>query len=183
MAESTNAHTNAHTEVPSEGHGSFPPFRRDTFASQLFWFAVTFTLLYLMVSKIALPRVGGILDARRGRIAGDLATANRLKEEADAAMVAYEQALAQARTRAQSIANDTHEKLSAQAESNRKTLEGRLNAKLAEAEKTIAATKDKAMANVRAIALDAASAIVSRLTGVSPAEATVANAVDDALKH
>jgi F-type H+-transporting ATPase subunit b len=183
MAENKSAHPSAHTEVPSEGHSSFPPFRSDTFASQLFWLVITFAALYLMVSKIALPRVGGILDARQGRISGDLATANRLKEEADAAMMAYEQALAEARTRAQSITHGAHETLVAEAERNRKSLEERLNAKLAGAEKTIAATRDKAMANVRAIALEAASMIVSQLTGVSPAEATVANAIDDVLKH
>ena len=59
MAESTRAHT----EVPSGGHGQFPPFRRDTVASQLFWFAITFIALYVMVAKIALPRIGGILEA------------------------------------------------------------------------------------------------------------------------
>jgi F-type H+-transporting ATPase subunit b len=183
MAESKNVHPSAHTEVPSEGHGQFPPFRTDTFASQLFWLVVTFVALYLMVSKIALPRVGGILDARQGRIAGDLATANRLKEEADAAMMAYEQALAEARARAQSITQATHEKLVAEAERNRKTVEEQLNTKLLGAEKTIAATKDQAMANVRAIALEAASTIVSQLTGVSPAEATVAHAIDEVLKR
>jgi len=184
MAESTKAPaTNAHTEVPAEGHGQFPPFRRDTIASQLFWFVITFTLLYVMVSKLALPRVGGIIDARRGRIAGDLATANRLKEEADAAITAYEKALGEARTRAQSIANETHERLNVEAEKNRKVLEERLNAKLTEAEKTIAAAKSKAMENVRAIALDAATMIVAQLTGTSPPETAVASAVDDILKR
>ena len=61
--------TAAHTEVPSGGHkGPFPPFQRETFASQLVWFAICFVVLYLVVSKLALPRVGGILAERRGRV-------------------------------------------------------------------------------------------------------------------
>jgi F-type H+-transporting ATPase subunit b len=184
MAENTKAHaTNSHTEVPSAEHEQFPPFRRDTLPAQLFWFVVTFLLLYVLVAKFALPRVGGIIGARRGRIAGDLATANRCKEEADAAIVAYEKALAEARTRAQSSASETHEKLTAEAENNRKTLEARLHAKLSDAETAIAATKASAMTNVRRIALEAATTIVTRLTGASPPEATVAKALDDVLKR
>src|ERR1700690_2381601 len=103
MAESTPAHT----EVPSGGHGQFPPFRRDTIASQLLWFAITFIALYLVVAKLGLPRIGGSLEARRGGIAADLAAASRLKEGADTAMAAYEKSLAEARTRAQLIATET----------------------------------------------------------------------------
>jgi F-type H+-transporting ATPase subunit b len=178
MAESTSAHT----EVPSGGHEQFPPFRRDTIASQLFWFAITFIALYVFMAKIGLPHVGGIIRGRAARIAGDLAAANRYKADADAAISAYEQALSEARTRAQIIAAETHNRLNAEAEQSRKALEERLNAKLADAEAAITATKTRAMENVRGIAVDAAAAIVARLTGVSPAEKVVADAVDGALK-
>jgi F-type H+-transporting ATPase subunit b len=174
--------TSAHTEVPSGGHEQFPPFRRDTLASQLFWFAITFIALYVFMAKIGLPHVGGIIRERAGRIASDLAAANRYKAEADAAISAYEQALSDARTRAQIIAAETHNRLNSEAEQTRKTLEERLNAKLAEAETAITTTKTRAMENVRAIAVDAAAAIVARLTGVSPAEKIVADAVDSTLK-
>src|SRR2546426_1299377 len=100
--------TTAHTEAPSGGHkGPFPPFQKDTFASQLLWFAVCFIILYLLMSKIALPRIGGILAERRRRIEDDLKLAQRLKEESDAELAAYEKALADARARAQTIANQT----------------------------------------------------------------------------
>ena len=179
MAEKTSAHT----EVPSGSHGHFPPFQRDTLASQLFWFAITLVALYVLVAKYGLPRIGGIIDARRGRIASDLAAANRFKDEAGAAMAAYEKALAAARARAQLIASETRDKLNAEAEQTHKSLEERLNSKLTEAEKTIAATKSRALENVRGIALDTAGAIVARLTGVAPADAAVADAVDNVLKR
>jgi F-type H+-transporting ATPase subunit b len=176
--------TNAHTEAPSGGHkGPFPPFQKDTFASQLLWFAVCFVLLYLLMWKVALPRVGGILAARRHRIEDDLTKAQRLKEDSDAELAAYEKALADARTRAQAIANETRDKLNAEAEKARKILEGELNAKLAEAEKTIAATKQAALANVRGIAIEAAAAIVERLIGLQPPARAVETAVDTALER
>lgn len=174
----------AHTEVPSEGHNAgFPPFQRDTFASQLVWLAITFVVLYALVAKLALPRVDRIFAARRERVEADMAQARRLREEADAALAAYEKALADAHGRGQTIESETHAKLTADAEARRKTLEAELHAKLAEAEKAIAATKQSAMANVRSIAADAAAAIVERLIGAAPSGPAVAAAVDDALKR
>jgi F-type H+-transporting ATPase subunit b len=178
------AETTAHTEVPSGGHkAGFPPFQKDTFASQLVWLAIVFVALYLLAARVALPRVGGIFAARRAKIDEDLEQARRRREESDAALAAYEKALADARSRAQAIAAETHARLTAQAEERRKALESELNGKLAEAEKAIAAAKHAAMANVRGIAAEAAAAIVERLIGLAPAEPAVAAAVDDALKR
>ena len=174
---------NAHTEVPGGHSGGFPPFQKETFASQLFWLVIAFVLLYVLMSKLALPRVGAIIDARKSRIDGDLAAANQLKTSADAAMAAYEKSLVEARGRAQTIGNETRDRLNAEAEKSRKALDEQLNAKLAEAEKTIAATKTAAMSNVRSIATDAASAIVTRLIGTAPADAAVAGAIDSVLKR
>jgi F-type H+-transporting ATPase subunit b len=172
------------TEAPSsEHHGGFPPFQKETFASQLFWLVICFAALYIMVSKLILPRMGTIIAERRDRIAGDLAEAGRMKDEADGAVAAYEKALADARAKAQAIAAETRDKLNAQAEANRKDLEGKLQGKLAEAEKSIAATKSAAMTNVRSIAHEAASAIVTRLIGITPSSDAVASAVEDAIKR
>jgi F-type H+-transporting ATPase subunit b len=173
--------TSAHTEAPAGGHkGPFPPFERETFASQLVWFAICFIALYLLMSKLALPRVGDILAQRRARIDEDLGAARQLQGNSDAELAAYEKALADARTRAQTIANETRDKLNAEAEQVRKRLEGELNAKLHEAEQQIAGTKQAALANVRGIAIEATAAIVDRLIGVQPARKTVEAAVDAA---
>jgi F-type H+-transporting ATPase subunit b len=176
--------TDAHTEAPGGSHKApFPPFQGNTFASQLVWLAITFAILYLLAAKIVLPRVGGIIEARRQRIDGDLAEAQRLKAESDAAIAAYEKSLADARARAQALANETRERHAAEAEKSRKLLEERLNAKLAEAEKAIAATKTAAMANVRGIAVEAASAIVERLIGSAPSDQAATDAVAAVLKR
>ena len=173
--------TTAHTEAPAEKR-EFPPFQKDTFASQLVSLLIAFVALYLIVSRIALPRVGGVIDARQDAIDGDLADAQKLKDESDAALKSYEGELASARSRAQAIGAETREKLNAQSEAERKTLDEKLSVKLAEAEKTIASTRERAMGNVRGIAVDAAAAIVQRLTGVAPDPTAVNSAVDASLK-
>jgi F-type H+-transporting ATPase subunit b len=174
--------TSAHTEVPGGGKPQFPPFNKETFASQLVWFAIFFIALYLVIARLAIPRIGGIIAARSQRIAGDLAEANRLKEQSDAALKAYEKSLADARGRAQALANETREKLNAEAEKARRKLEAELNVRLAKAEETIAATKTAAMANVRGIAVETAAAIVERLIGSAPSSRAVEAAVTAVLK-
>ena len=180
MAET--AHTTSTGHPAEGGHGGFPPFQSETFASQLVWLAIAFVLLYVLMAKLALPRVGSIFDDRHKHITDDVAEASRLKGESDAAVAAYEKALADARARAQAIANDTRERQAAEADQRRKTLEGELNAKLVDAENTIAASKQSAMSSVRGIAEDATRAIVERLIGEAPSKQAVAAAVTSVLK-
>ena len=180
MAEPT-----AHTEVHGGpgGHPAFPPFQRENFASQLVWLAISFALLYVLMARVALPRVGGILAARQKRIDDDIAAANDFKAKSEAAHAAYEKSLADARTRAQAIATETRDKQAAEAEATSKRLEAESHQRLAAAEQSIAATRAAAMGNVGAIAAETASAIVERLIGTTPADHEVSAAVSEALKR
>jgi F-type H+-transporting ATPase subunit b len=172
MAEPT-----AHTEHPA-GHGAFPPFQAEHFPSQLLWLTVSFVLLYVLMSKIALPRIGAIIAERSRLIGDDLAAAERLKEQSNAAHAAYEKSLADARSRAHSIASSTREKQAAEAAAAQKRLEAQLHERLAAAEQSITTTRTSAMSNVRGIAADTASAIVERLIGKAPADHDIAAALD-----
>lgn len=183
MAETT---THEGTEAPGGahegGHGNFPPFDNATFASQLVWLAITFAALYLLMSRIALPRVAAILGERENKLASDLAAAGKMKSDADAAIAAYEKALADAKARAQAIAAETRDKLNAESEARRKAVEAELAQKLHAAEEVIAKGRSDAMSNVRSIAADATAAIVQRLVGQAPAAGDVTAAVSKAIE-
>jgi F-type H+-transporting ATPase subunit b len=171
------------TEVPALPQHQFPPFDTQTFPSQVLWLAITFVALYLLMGRIALPRIGTILEQRQQRISGDLAQAQHLKDQTDAAVAAYEKALADARANAQGLLSDSRQRQTAQAQARRKELDAALNGKIAEAEKAVANAKSAAMVNVRGIATEAAAAIVERLIGSAPASReAVAAAVADVLK-
>jgi F-type H+-transporting ATPase subunit b len=184
VAEShgTPSGATAHTAADGGHKAPFPPFQKETFASQLVSLLIAFVALYLIVSRIALPRVGGVIDARQNAIEGDLAEAQRLKDQSEAALKTYESELAAARSRAQAIGAETRERLNAQSEAERRTLEDQLAGKLADAEKSIASTRQAAMSNVRGIAAEAAAAIVQQLTGAIPDATAVNSAVDASLK-
>jgi F-type H+-transporting ATPase subunit b len=171
-----------HTEADGGHKAPFPPFEADTFASQLVSLVIAFGLLYIIVSRVALPRMKSVLMARQGAIDSDLAEAQKLRDQSDAALKAYEADLASARSKAVGIGAEIRDKLNAEAEANRKAVEAQLATKLAAAEKTIAETRTAAMGNVRAIAADAAGAIVQQLIGTTPDAGAVNTAVDAALK-
>ena len=168
----------AHTEVEAgHGGGSFPPFDSSSFPSQLLWLAITFGLFYLFLKNVVLPRVGGILEVRRDRIAQDLDQAARLKEEADAAVAAYEQELATAKAKANAIGQQARDAGKDEADAKRKTVEATLAGKLAEAEAHIASIKASAMQEVGTIAEETSAAIIQQLTGGKADKAALAAAV------
>lgn len=158
----------------------FPPFEATFFPSQLLWLAITFGLFYLFLKKVVLPRIGNILEVRRDRIAQDLDQAARMKDEADAAIAAYEQELADARARANTIGQEARDAAKADAEAERRKVEADLDARLASAEDRISSIKQAALRDVGSIAEDTAAAIVQELVGGKIDKATVAAAVRQA---
>ena len=163
MAKTAATSTTGHGDAP---HAKvFSPLDPGTFVPQLFWLALTFGLLYLLVKRLILPRVGGVIDDRRRRVERDLQTAESLKVETEQALAAYEQALGEARTRAGAIGREMHDRLVAEIDKERAKVDAEIARRLADAEARIAQSKARAMAGVGEIAGDTAGAIVARLIG------------------
>ena len=156
---------------------AFPPLDPETFTPQLFWLAVSFGLLYMLLKHFALPRVGEVLDERRERMERDLQTAERLKVETEQALASYEQALAEARARASALTKEMHGQLAAEVDRARSELDAQIAQQLADAEARIAQSRARAMAGVDQIAGDTAGAIVARLLGREPSRDEVQRAL------
>lgn len=154
-----------------------PQLDTATWLPQLFWLAITFCALYFVVSRVAIPRTGGVIEKRKATIEGDLAAAQKLKGETDAAIAAYEAALASARAKAQGIVTENRNKLNAEIDAERHKLDAALGAKTAEAEKQINAAKSKALTEVRAVASEIAGNIVHTLTGTDANKADIDAAI------
>ena len=172
VENAVGADTHEGTEAAHDAPAVFQPFNAETFASQLLWLVVTFAFLYFLVSRIAIPRIGGILESRRMRIEGDLKEAERLRVETERAAAAYEQALAEARANAHAIAEETRQGIRTDIAGKRAKVEADLAEKVAEAEARIQGTKSAALGRVDEIAADSAAALVAQLSGkVSAQEA------------
>ncbi len=157
-----------------------PQLDFSTFSSQLIWLAITFSALYILIARVALPRIGGTIEQRSDKIANDLDRAQSMKDDVDKAIASYEAALADAKSKAHAIAQETREKLSAEIESERVRVDDEIAVKIADAEKAINAMKTKAMGEVNKIASDLAGEIVSDLTGTKATSASISKAVASA---
>ena len=152
-------------------------------APQIIWLAITFSILYLLMKRVALPKIGSVIEARQAHIAGDLEAADKLRRETEEAIAAYEQALAEAKARAHGIADDARNKLKEEVVTERVALEQDLAKKSAEAEARINQAKESALRDVNAVASETATEIVERLIGVTPAKPEVSAAVAAARKE
>jgi F-type H+-transporting ATPase subunit b len=160
-----------------------PQFDPTFFAPQVFWLVLTFVTLYFVMSTVALPKIGAVLDERQRKIDDNLDKAAQLKAEAEAAVAAYEKALAESRAHAQSVIKEASDRLAAEAEARNRELSARLADQVKAGETRIAEAKDKALANVRDVALDVAGATISRLVGSPTDNARLEAAVAAALKE
>ena len=158
-----------------------PQLDVSTFVPQLFWLAVTFGLLLLLMARVGLPRVGGLIEARRRRVDEDLARAAQLKTVAEAALAAYQEALAKARAEAQAAVKETTDRMATEAAERQRQLSESLARQTAEAEQQIATAKQRALSEMPEIATEVARSVAEKLIGSSADTASVAAAVDRAI--
>lgn len=152
-------------------------------APQIIWLVITFSILYVLMKRVALPRIGSVIEARHARIAGDIEAADKLRRETQEAIAAYEQALAEAKARAHSIAQEASNKLKAEVAAERAALDRDLTARSVEAEKRIHQAKILALKDVNQVASETATEIVRSLIGVAPSKPEVSAAVAAARKE
>jgi F-type H+-transporting ATPase subunit b len=155
---------------------AFPPFETSTFAPQLVWLALIFGLLYLLMSRLALPQVASILSKRRTTIDSDLDASRELQAKAQSAAQRNDATLQAKKEEAQAIGREAHEKIAVEIGAARAEAERRFAAALAEAETRIGAEKAQALTHVESIATDAAAAILAKLTGAPGDPAAIAAA-------
>ncbi len=153
------------------------------FAPQLIWLAITFGSLYLVMARIALPRIGMVIEERRDRIASDLDQAEQLKQKTEEAIATYEQALAESRAKAHAIAQETREKISTELEAERMKLDRKLLDQTEAAEARIDAAKDDALSQIKDVAATTTEAIVTSLIGGKLTKRDVSAAVTKALSE
>ncbi|MGH7046174.1 MAG: F0F1 ATP synthase subunit B' [Stellaceae bacterium] len=158
-----------------------PQLDATTFVPQLFWLAVTFIVLYLLMQFVALPQVGAVIAARRQRLDNDLARAAAIRNEAEAVLAAYEASLAMARAQAHDAIRASVEQAAAEAAARQHQLRGALAEQTAAAERQIAAAKERAFSEIRGIAVEVARSVAQKLTDTETDEAAVSAAVDRAL--
>ena len=157
--------------------GGLPQLDMSTWPSQLFWLAVTFGILYWLMAGRFLPAIGGAIEERRDRIADDLDTASEFRGQAEAAEDAYNQALADAKAKAQGIAAETRNEVDKEIADLQAETDATLDKQVAAAEARISEMKSEAAAKVREAAAETAGAIVENLIDEAPTSEAATKAV------
>lgn len=158
--------------------GGLPQMDVTTFPSQLFWLAVTFSCLFFAMRLSILPRLGGIIEERKDRIADDLDQAAEFKQQAEEAQAAYDDALSQARAKSQNIAAETRSAIDDQISTMQSSMESELAEKVEEAELRISAMKQTAQNTVHEAAIDTTRSIVEALIEEVPTREAVESAIE-----
>jgi F-type H+-transporting ATPase subunit b len=160
-----------------ESEGGLPQLDTSTYSSQIFWLLISFLALYLLMARVFLPRIGGVIEERRQRIADDFDKASEFKRQAEEAEASYRRALADAKARAASIAQDTREQIDEEIKAMQAETDAKLEAEISAAEARIEETSVKAQVAVREAAGETTKAVVAALIDEQPSD----DAVDAAL--
>ncbi len=167
-----------------DSHGAaigMPQLCADWIPNQIFWLVITLIVIYLVLNRVALPRIAGILADRAGTITNDLAAAEDLKAKAVEAEQAYDKALADARTEAQRISAETRAEIQADLDEAIARADEQISEKAADSAKAIADIRAGAVQSVREVATDTAASIVAALGG-SPDTKAINSAVSERVK-
>ncbi len=186
MATETESHSEEAGTAADAAHGGaeavgMPQLDFSTFPNQIFWLVVTLVVIYLVLSRVALPRIASVLAERSGTITNDIAAAEELKLKAEEAEAAYNQALADARTEAQKIVAEAKAEIQADLDAATAKAYAEIAAKAAESEKAIAEIRAGAMESVQSVAKATAKEIVAALGGKAD-DKTINAAISDEMK-
>ena len=174
------------TEHAGDAHGAkpgLPQLDTTTFASQLFWLLISFAILYFVISRIAAPKIGGVIADRAGRINGDIDAAAKAKRDSEAAIAGYDKALADARAKALKTSDELRNTVNAEINAKNDAAAKQLAADTAKAEARIAEMRRNAMARVGEVARETAADVIQKLSGEAANAADVEAAVNAALKR
>ncbi|MDC9701655.1 MAG: F0F1 ATP synthase subunit B' [Alphaproteobacteria bacterium] len=145
---------------------------------QIAWLILSFVALYLLMERIALPRIAVVLEQRRNRIASDLDETKRLSEETKNAISAYEKALTEARAQAQLIINKNHHELQEELEKERAKVNAEIAFHIKESEERIITLKNAALSEMNLAAADTAQSVIQKLTNIVVSRDEIAETVN-----
>ena len=140
------------------------------FLPQVVWLAILFAILYFVVVRATLPRLGKVMQEREDKVMGDLKLAETAKAESDGVAEAYHAELRKAQEEARTLLGSARSDAQKSIEARLHEIDAAIAGKLDAAQASLDAARNRAAGEVQAIAADAAGSIVERLTGVRPAE-------------
>jgi F-type H+-transporting ATPase subunit b len=182
--ESPEAGAETHGATAADGHAQsagMPQLNFADFPPQVIWLAISFVILLILMSKVALPRIARTIEQREARIKSDIDRAEKVKTEADAALAAYQKTMADARAKAQAEMRQGQAAIAAETAKREAAFAQQLAQRTKAAEDSIAAAKTRALTDLRGVGAETTAAVLGKVAGLSLPPAQVQAAVDAAM--
>ena len=159
-----------------------PQLNPEFWTSQIFWLILVFSILYLVIWKVFLPKITYSIENRKSRVVNDLDEAQKLKESAEKKLKEYNQIIENSKKEAKKIIDDGIKKLDRDIENKKQKFNTEIEKELANVEKEIKELKKSSISNINKIAVETSSEIIQQIIGTDVNKSNVSAIVDDVLK-
>ena len=159
--------------------GGMPQLNPEFWVSQIFWLVLTFGIMYLVLSKLILPKISNNLETRKSQILENIEAAEKQREDSETKLKEYDQIILKNKTKANSIFNQAREKAVKDINAKREVLDKQIDDEIAKAEKEIQALRDNAPDKINKIAIETSSELLQKLIGAEVNNSSISAIVDD----
>ena len=162
--------------------GGMPQLNPEFWVSQIFWLTITFGILYLVLSKLILPKISANLESRKSQISDNIEAASKQREESDTKLKEYDEIISKSKTEAKNIFNQTREKALKDINTKREVLDKQIDEEIQKAEEEIKKLKLEAPKKINKIAVETSSELIQKLIGAGVNNSSISAIVDDLSK-
>ena len=170
------------TNVKGAESGGMPQLNPEFWVSQIFWLIITFSSLFLILSKIILPKISRNIEFRKSQILENIETAEKQKEESDNKIKEYENLILKSKNEAKNYFNDARKKVLEEIDKKKEQLDKELKDEISTAEKEIIELKNIAPEKINKIAVETSSLLIRELIGEEVNGSSISAIVDDLSK-
>jgi F-type H+-transporting ATPase subunit b len=169
-------------EVFAAESGGMPQLNPEFWISQIFWLTLTFGILYIVLSKLILPKISANLELRKSQIQDNIEAAEKQRKDSESKLKEYDDIIFKSKLEAKNIFKDSREKVIKDINNKKETLENQINEEIKKAEKEIEVVKKSAPEKINKIAIEASSELVKKLIGAEMNNSSISAIVDDLSK-
>ena len=169
-------------EVFAAESGGMPQLNPEFWISQIFWLTLTFGILYIVLSKLILPKISANLELRKSQIQDNIEAAEKQRKDSESKLKEYDDIIFKSKLEAKNIFKDSREKVIKDINNKKETLENQINEEIKKAEKEIEVVKKSAPEKINKIAIEASSELVKKLIGAEINNSSISAMVDDLSK-
>ena len=169
-------------EVFAAESGGMPQLNPEFWISQIFWLTLTFGILYIVLSKLILPKISANLELRKSQIQDNIEAAEKQRKDSESKLKEYDDIIFKSKLEAKNIFKDSREKIIKDINNKKETLENQINEEIKKVEKEIEVVKKSAPEKINKIAIEASSELVKKLIGAEINNSSISAIVDDLSK-